>query len=44
VYQLFKELKKAYDAVKREVLYNILVEFGINMKQARLVKQIAECE
>jgi hypothetical protein len=29
VNQLFIDFKKAYDSVKREVLYNILVEFGI---------------
>jgi hypothetical protein len=29
VRQLFIDLKKAYDSVKREVLYNILIEFGV---------------
>jgi len=33
--QLFKECKKVYDAVKREVLYNILVEFGIPKELVR---------
>jgi hypothetical protein len=28
VHQLFIDLKKAYDSVKREVLYIILLEFG----------------
>ena len=27
VYQLFIDFKKAYDSVKREVSYNILMEF-----------------
>jgi len=32
VHQLFIDLKKAYDSVWREVLYNILTEFVIPMK------------
>jgi len=27
-YQLFIDLKKAYDSVRREVLYNIIMDFG----------------
>jgi hypothetical protein len=38
VHQLFIDFKKAYDSVKREVLYNILVEFGIPKKLVRLIK------
>jgi len=38
VHQLFTHFKKAYDSVRREVLYNILVEFGITMKQVSLIK------
>jgi len=38
VYQLFINLKKAYDSVRREVLYNVLNEFGIPMKLVRLIK------
>jgi hypothetical protein len=38
VHQLFIDLKKAYDSVKKEVLYNILVEFGIPKKLVRLIK------
>ncbi|KAJ4434697.1 hypothetical protein ANN_23265 [Periplaneta americana] len=38
LHQLFIDLKKAYDSVKREVLYNILIEFGIPKKLARLIK------
>ena len=38
VHQLFIDFKKAYDSVRREVLYNILIEFGIPKKLARLIK------
>jgi hypothetical protein len=38
VHQLFIDFKKAYDSVKREVLYNFLVEFGIPKKLVRLIK------
>ena len=38
VHQLFIDFKKAYDSVRREVLYNILVEFCIPMKLVRLIK------
>jgi hypothetical protein len=31
-------LKKAQDSVRREVLYNILIEFWIPMKLVRLIK------
>jgi sorting nexin-29 len=39
-YQLFIDFKKAYDSVRREVLYNILIEFGVPMK---LVLPIRSC-
>jgi hypothetical protein len=32
LHQLFIDFKKAYDSVRREVLYNILSEFGIPVK------------
>jgi hypothetical protein len=35
---LFIDLKKAYDSVRMEVLYNILTEFGVAMKLVRLIK------
>jgi hypothetical protein len=39
VHQLFTDLKKkAYDSVRREILYNILVEFGVPMKLVRLIQ------
>jgi hypothetical protein len=38
VNQLFTDFKKAYDSVKREALYNILLEFGIPKKLVRLIK------
>ena len=38
VHPLFIDFKKAYDSVWREVLYKILIEFGIPRKLVRLVK------
>jgi hypothetical protein len=38
VHQLFADFKKAYDSVRREVLYNILIEFGVPKKLVRLIK------
>jgi hypothetical protein len=38
VHQLFIDFRKAYDSVRREVLYNTLIEFGIPMKLVRLIK------
>jgi len=38
VHQLLSDFKKAYDSVRREALYNILIEFGIPMKLFRLTK------
>jgi hypothetical protein len=38
VLKLFIDFKKAYDSVRREVLYNILIEFGVPMKLVRLIK------
>jgi hypothetical protein len=38
LHQLFIYFKKAYDLVRREVLYNILIEFGVTKELVRLVK------
>jgi sorting nexin-29 len=38
VHQLFIDFKKAYDSIKKEVLYNILLVFGIPKKLVRLIK------
>jgi len=36
--QLFIDFKKAYDSVGREVLYKILIEFGIPRKLVPFIK------
>jgi len=38
VHQFFLDFKKAFDSVRRVVLYNILIEFGNPMKLVRLIK------
>jgi hypothetical protein len=38
VHKLFIDFKKAYDSVRREGLYNILIEFGNTVKLVRLIK------
>jgi hypothetical protein len=38
VHQLFIDFKKVYDSVRREILYKILIEFGIPRKLVRLTK------
>ena len=38
VHQLFIDFKKAYDSIRREVLYKTLIEFGIPRKLVRLIK------
>ena len=38
MHQLFIDFKKACDSVRREVLYNILIEVGISMKLVRPIR------
>jgi hypothetical protein len=38
VHKLFVDFKKAYDSVRREVLYNIPIEFGITTKLVWVIK------
>jgi len=38
VHHFFIDFTKAYDSVRREALYNILIEFGIPKKLLRLIK------
>jgi hypothetical protein len=38
VHQLFLQFKEAYFSFRREVLYDILAEFGVPMKLVRLIK------
>jgi hypothetical protein len=38
VHQLFIDFKEAYDSIKREVLYNIFIEFDTPVKAVRLIK------
>jgi hypothetical protein len=37
-HQIIVNFKKAYDSVRREGLYNILIEFGVPLKVVRLIK------
>jgi hypothetical protein len=38
VHQLFTNFGKAYDSMRKELLYNILIEYGILLKLLRLIK------
>jgi hypothetical protein len=38
VHQLFIDFRQAYDSLRRKVLYNNLIEFGVPMKLVRLMK------
>ena len=37
MHQPFIDFKKAYDSVRREEMYNFLIEFGIPVKLVRLI-------
>jgi hypothetical protein len=49
IHQLFIDFKKAYDSVRREVLYSILIEFGVPMAETRreykghIIKYFVNC-
>jgi hypothetical protein len=36
--QLFIDFEKPYDSVRKEVLYNIFIEFGLPLKLVWLIK------
>jgi len=38
VHQVFIDFEKAYDSVRRELLYNILTEFSVLIKLIRLIR------
>jgi hypothetical protein len=38
VHQFSINFEKAYDSVRREILYNILIDFGVPRKLVRLIK------
>jgi hypothetical protein len=38
VHQLFIDFKKAYDSVRREILFNIFIEFELLITLVRLIK------
>jgi hypothetical protein len=42
VRHLFTHLNEGYVSVRREVLCNILMKFGIPMKPARLIKNVSK--
>jgi hypothetical protein len=38
LHKLFIDYEKTYDSVRREVMYNILIEFGITTNPVTLIK------
>jgi hypothetical protein len=41
-HQLIINFNKAYESVRREILYNILTQFGIPIQFVRLIKNVSE--
>jgi len=39
MHQLFIDFKKAYVSIRRQILYNILIKFGIPMKVVTIIKK-----
>jgi hypothetical protein len=42
VHKLLIDFKKAYESIRKEVLYNILIKFGAPMKLFRLIKMYSD--
>jgi len=42
LYQLFIVFRKAYDLIRKEVLYNILIEYGIPSETGKANKNLSE--
>jgi hypothetical protein len=40
VHKKFVGFRKAYDSVRRDVLYSILIEIGVSIKIVRLIKML----
>ena len=38
VHELFIDLRKVYDSIRKKVLYKLIVEFGIPTKLGKLIK------
>jgi hypothetical protein len=38
LHQLFTDFRKAYNSMRREAFYNILIEFGVPTKLVRVIK------
>jgi hypothetical protein len=38
--QVFVDYKKANDSVRKEVFYNVLIQFGVPMKEVSLINMV----